>query len=402
MKILMACGGTGGHIFPAFSVAEELKQRDPGAKIVYVCGKMDIENAIFKIVTGEKVTSVEGAPFRGLRSLLSPLFLIKLIRGLWQSLRVLTRERPDLVAGFGGHFSFPIVCIARLLRIPTLIHEQNVVPGKANKVLVKFVDAVALSFNETREALRIKDHFRVTGNPIRSAIEKDRRAEALDTFHFSSDRSTLLVLGGSQGAESINLLFLGALSFIPEPLKKRVQVLHLCGRMATAVVEEAFKKAGISGKAYSFFERMDLAYGVTDLALGRAGATFLAEIRAKNIPAILIPYPAADGHQLVNAKVFCREGRSMFWEQKDMTSEKLAEALTEFINKIAAQGRTEPRDPRKIYEGPKNPRSLLADYMMETMRHTEFRINDKHVAVSDFGARQGKRRRHSGNYADDE
>ncbi len=365
---MMACGGTGGHVFPAFSVSEELKRMDPGTKIIYVCGKMDIENAIFKIVTGEKVFSVEGAPFRGLRSLLSPSFLIKLTKGLGQSFSILLREKPDLVAGFGGHFSFSVVLIANWLKIPTLIHEQNVVPGKANKVLAKFVDAVALSFDETRGELRLRNNFRVTGNPIRSAIEKDCRAEALDYFCFSNDRSTLLVLGGSQGAESINSLFLGVLSFIPKSLKERIQVLHLCGRMSTAAVEQAFKKEGISGKAYSFFERMDLVYGVTDIALGRAGATFLEEIRVKNIPAILIPYPAADGHQLVNAKNFCREGRSVFWEQKDLTNEKLAEGLTEFMNKIISREKTGLKDSRKSFVEPKNSRVLLADYMMETMR----------------------------------
>ena len=368
MKIVMACGGTGGHIFPAFSVAEELKRRDPGVKILYVCGKMDIENAIFKIVAGEEVFSVEGAPFRGLRSLLNPVFLIKLVRGLWQSFRILVREKPDLVAGFGGHFSFSVVLIARWLKVPTLIHEQNVVPGKANKLLARFVDAVALSFSETRGELGSKNNFRVTGNPIRSSIEKDCRAEALKYFRFSGDRSTLLVLGGSQGAESINVLFLGALSFIPKSLKERIQALHLCGRMAATDAEEAFEKAGIIGKAYSFFERMDLIYGVTDLALGRAGATFLEEIRVKNIPAILIPYPAADGHQWVNAKNFCRQGRSVFWEQKDLTSKKLAEGLTEFMNRIHSQKKREPDNLRKISGELENPRTLLADYMTETMR----------------------------------
>ncbi|OIO39601.1 MAG: hypothetical protein AUJ72_00530 [Candidatus Omnitrophica bacterium CG1_02_46_14] len=362
----MACGGTGGHIFPAFSVAEELKRRDPSIEIVYVCGKMDIENAIFKIVAGQKVFSVEGAGFRGFGSLLNPAFLLKLTTGLWQSFRILMKEKPDLVAGFGGHFSFSMTFIASILRVPTLIHEQNVVPGKANKVLAHFVDAVALSFEETRGKLGLKKHFRVTGNPIRSAIERECREEALPYFGFTKDRTTLLVLGGSQGAESINVLFLEALSFIPPSLKRQIQVLHLCGKMKIDFVEEAFRQAGVLGKAYSFFDRMDLVYGVTDFALGRAGATFLEEIRVKNIPAVLIPFPLSDGHQRENAKVFCRNHDSVYKEQKDLTGEKLAEALIEFLNKITDKKNIKPVRGTDADREPLNSRVLLADYMLET------------------------------------
>ncbi len=371
MKIMMACGGTGGHIFPAFSVAEEIKERDISAEIVYVCGKLDIENAIFKIVSDEKVVSVESAPFRGARSLFSPIFLIKLIQGLWQSFRILQNEKPDLVTGFGGYFAFPIVLVASWMRIPTLIHEQNVIPGKANKALAGIVDGVALSFPETRQWLDPKGECRVTGNPVRLAIERDCRPEALRFFGFDDHRVTLLVLGGSQGAESINVLFLGALPLMADSVKNKIQVVHLCGRMAATTAEEALKKHGVLGKAYSFFERMDLIYSVSDLALGRAGATFLSEISVKKIPAILIPYPSADEHQLANAKAFCRGKDSVYREQKDLTSGKLAEELVHFINKVFAEksGQTDIRQNGHAEQV--NSRSLLADYMVEKLRKNE-------------------------------
>ena len=361
----MACGGTGGHIFPAFSVAEELKLRDPNTQIIYVCGKRDIENAIFKIVAGEKIVSMESVPYRGLRSFLIPVFLLKLVKGLYKSLRLLRGEKPDLVVGFGGYTSFPVTFAAWGLGIPTLVHEQNVIPGKANRVLARVVKGVALSFTETRSTLKLKKNFVITGNPIRSAIEKDCCEEALAYFQFSKSKQTLLVLGGSQGAESVNILFLGALKAIPEDLKEKIQVLHLCGKMAAATAEEALRMAGISGRVYSFFERMDLAYSITDLALGRAGATFLAEIRAKQIPAILVPYPSGDGHQLVNARAFCRVHEAVMAEQKDLTSAKLAEMLTIFLNKISKNGR-QNHEP-EIEEIP-NARGLLADFMMEVMK----------------------------------
>ena len=360
MKIILACGGTGGHIFPAFSVAEEIRRRDPSVRIIYVCGRKDIETAIFKIVSGETVVSIESAAYRGFRSLLSPSFLIKLFKGFGIAFKLIVNEKPDLVAGFGGHFSFPMALIARFLGVPTLIHEQNVIPGKANRVLCKFVNAIALSFPETQDYLGLKKNFRVTGNPIRSAIEKDCRNEALEFFHFSPEKRTLLVLGGSQGAESINILFLGALKLLPDAFREKIQVLHLCGKMAITTTEEALSKVGISGRAYSFFERMDLVYGVTDLALGRAGATFLAEIDAKQIPAILVPYPLADGHQLVNAKIFCRNHDAMIAEQKDLTSENLAEVLEQFLTRLSKKDRS-----AVISANRKNSRGLLADYMMD-------------------------------------
>ena len=180
MKILLACGGTGGHIFPAFSVAEELKRRDPACEILYVCGKKDIEDAIFKMVKDEKVFSVTSAPFTGRSSLWNPVFLIKLFRGICQSAALLVRERPGAVVGFGGYFSFPVMLAAKLLGIPALVHEQNVVPGVANRFLSRFVDGVALSFEETGRYLPRSKGVRTTGNPIRSSIETSDRPPNAD------------------------------------------------------------------------------------------------------------------------------------------------------------------------------------------------------------------------------
>ena len=361
MKIILACGGTGGHIFPAFSVAEELKHRDPLTRLIYVCGHRDIENAIFKIVASETVIPIESAPYRGLSSLLSLAFLLKLIKGFWQSFRLVAREKPDLIAGFGGYYSFPVTFIGRCLGVRTLIHEQNVIPGKANKVLAKFADAVALSFPETRNYLAVDHRSRVTGNPIRSLIEKDCRREALDFFGFSEEKRTLLVLGGSQGAESINSLFLGALKFFPERLKETTQILHLCGKMAVATSEEAFRKAGIRGKTYSFFERMDLVYAVADMAIGRAGATFLAEIGVKNIPAILVPYPHGDGHQLVNAEIFSQTHAAVVIRQEGLTPLILSEALENFLKE-------ENQVPKSKANAADPARTLFVNFIQEAMR----------------------------------
>lgn len=361
MKLVFACGGTGGHIFPAFSVAEELKTRNPNVRVLYVCGRLDIESDIFKRVIRENVFSIESAPFRGGRSVLSPGFLIKLAKGFASAAGLLKRERPDAVVGFGGYFSFPIILAARAQGIPCLIHEQNVVLGVANRILRPYVNGTALSFAETKAYLGNDVKLRVTGNPIRRSIERDvRKEEALDFFGFQKERKTVLVLGGSQGAESINTLFLAALSHVTEAFRKKIQVLHLCGRMRPREAEEKIRQTGVPAKAFSFFDRMDLAYAAADLAVGRAGATFLAEISTKNIPALLIPYPFGNGHQKLNADVFSRTHRTKVEVQKDLTAEKMALDL----EALAAEGWA-------VFSGPSsvdlktNARKLLADFIME-------------------------------------
>jgi UDP-N-acetylglucosamine--N-acetylmuramyl-(pentapeptide) pyrophosphoryl-undecaprenol N-acetylglucosamine transferase len=359
VKLVFACGGTGGHIFPAFAVAEELEKRDPSTQIIYVCGKKDIEHSIFKIVAGRKVISVDSAPFRGKLSLLKPSFLIKLASGFFQSFKLLMREKPDAVVGFGGHFSFPVIAMAKMLKIPTMIHEQNVIPGMANRVVASWVDGVALSFGDTVKYLPKKSKVKVTGNPIRSSIEKDCRQDALEFFHFSKDKVTLLALGGSQGSESINSVFLEAVKLLPVAVKSQIQVLHLCGKMSPESSEWILKEQGVKAKAYSFFERMDLAYGVTDIAIGRSGATFLAEIAAKKIPGILIPYAYAGGHQKINAESFARDYRARVIEQKDLTPECLKGALVEMLGQNSKNGDSAIQSL--------NARVLLADYIQEVL-----------------------------------
>ncbi len=331
-SLVFACGGTGGHIFPALSVGEEIQKRDPHRRILYVCGKKDIESAIFKIARNENVTCIQSAPFLSALSFVSPIFLLLLIRGFIQSIALLRRERPALVLGFGGYASFPVLMAAKVLNIPTMVHEQNVIPGKANRWMAGQVRAVAISFAETERYLPQVRQKRVTGNPIRSRVERECRQEALSFFGFSQEKKTLLVLGGSQGAESINTLFLQCLSYLSASTRQEFQVLHLCGRMNPQDSEQSCARQGIFAKAYSFFDAMDLAYSAADFCVGRAGATFLAEIRARRVPVLLVPYPFGDGHQRANAKVFQRECGARVAEQKELDPKKMAMILEEMMD----------------------------------------------------------------------
>lgn len=364
MKILLACGGTGGHIFPAFSVAEELRRRHPDAELVYVCGKKDIESVIFKIIAGEKILSIDSAPFQGSVPFLRPMNLIKLLSGFFKGLLVLLHEKPDLIVGFGGYLSFPLLLAGFFLRKKTLIHEQNVVPGLANRWLALLTNGVALSFSETTPYFRRKKMVRVTGNPIRSSIELASRDEALRFFGFSKDKWTILVLGGSQGSESINRFFVEMLQTLPKELCDGIQVLHLCGKMPVEVARRALRGAGVEGKVYSFFERMDLVYAVSDLAIGRAGATFLAEIETKGIPALLVPYPYGNGHQLLNAQVHARHYEARVLEQKNLTGQRFQDEVVHFIRESKGRRNPLPSTGGRL-RSPVNARERLADFIEE-------------------------------------
>ena len=352
---LFACGGTGGHIFPALSVGEELGRRGQ-ARILYICGKKEIENAIFGFQNAPEVISMEVLPYQGLKSLIRPFFWLCLVRSFFQSVKLIRRERPALVVGFGGYVSFPVIAAAKCLSVPALIHEQNVLPGKANRVLAPYVDGIAASFPETPEWLKGKK-TRVTGNPIRSIIERDCREEAVRFFGFEPQKKTLLVLGGSQGAESINTFFLNSLKVMTSLQKNNLQVLHLCGRMRPEDAEQACREHGVFARAFSFFNRMDLAYAAADFCVGRAGATFLAEVKTRSIPVLLVPYPFGDGHQRANAKVYQKLIGARVCEQKELNAEKLAEILGEMMREISTSS-------LRPQVGP-NARIALAEFIEE-------------------------------------
>lgn len=352
-SLVFACGGSGGHIFPAVAVADELAMRRPDVSVTFVSSGRDIENEIFRSVAGRRVVGLGSHAAAG--PLWHPLFLLRLVRDVRSAASFLKTEKPRAVVGFGGRGSFAAVAAARLCGVPTLIHEQNVKPGLANRLLALGTDAVATSFDQTRLAAR---RLRVTGNPIRHFIERDCRAEALAFFGFAADKVTLLVLGGSQGAESVNTLFLEAAPHLDEGIRRRIQVLHLCGRMAPAESEKRLAQSGVAARAFSFFDRMDLAYSAADVALGRAGATFLAEMEARRLPAILVPYPYAGAHQSANAQVVAGRTGARVAEQKTLTGERLAAMLSESLAAASPRGGSVP--------GPDPSRAKLTQFILET------------------------------------
>jgi len=328
MKILVACGGTGGHIFPALSFLETLKSKQKDLDVTVVITKRKIES---RIVPREyKVAYISLSPLRlsfGAKNLIA---LIKLPVGILQSVCIILKFHPTVVVGFGGYATFPLVFFAKAFGIKTIIHEQNVRSGMANKILAGFADKIAISFPETREYFESsRDKIILTGNPLRKDFFKVSKKEALGFFGFSENKFTILVTGGSQGSAKINKVFIEALSGIQD--KNRLQVIHLSGMKDFEVLASEYKNIDISLKLFEFLKPMHYAYCASDLVISRAGATTVSEIIFFALPAIIIPYPFAYQHQLANARILTDRGAAVLIEESALNAFTLKEAITDLF-----------------------------------------------------------------------
>ncbi len=315
-KVIISTGGTGGHIFPALSVIEEIKRRFPQCRILFVGGRYGPEK---RLVTRAgidfKALPVRGILGKGPKAFVSLFFLLQ---SLVKAFFLLRSFRPDLVIGFGGYAGFCMVRVASLLRIPTAIHEQNSVPGASNRMLARKVQKVFLTFPGSdfggKEGI-------VTGNPVRKGI--------IDLFYEQqavADRvSSLLVLGGSQGAQAINEAVIRAL---PDFRRKGIMLWHQTGKKHFAAVKAAYDEYYPQARVFPFIEDMSEAYRFADLVLCRAGATTIAELMLAGKPSILVPYPyAAHNHQMKNAKMVEEAGATLVLSQSSLEQVGLVEVV---------------------------------------------------------------------------
>jgi UDP-N-acetylglucosamine--N-acetylmuramyl-(pentapeptide) pyrophosphoryl-undecaprenol N-acetylglucosamine transferase len=326
VKLLIAGGGTGGHLFPGIAMAEELTSRQPQNAVVFVGTARGLEaSAIPRAGYVLELIEVTGLKGKGLLGVLRGL--LRLPGALLQSLRLLRRQRPDVVLGVGGYASGPVLLAAWLLRIPTAIQEQNAVPGITNRLLGLFVGAVFTAFPEAASHFpRAKVHD--LGNPIRRALLENflkpggaGPCEDPNLFH-------LLVLGGSQGARRINEVMPKAAALLSAPLRARLCVTHQTGASAVAPIEEAYREAGVRGEVVAFIDDMSRAYQQANLLVCRAGASTLAEIAVCHRASILIPFPfAADDHQTRNASVLVSAGAALMIPESELTPERLSAAI---------------------------------------------------------------------------
>jgi UDP-N-acetylglucosamine--N-acetylmuramyl-(pentapeptide) pyrophosphoryl-undecaprenol N-acetylglucosamine transferase len=326
LRIIFAGGGTGGHVFPALAIAEEIRKLEPGAEVFFIGTKNKIE---------ARVVPAKGYPFRsiwisGWSRRLNPgsmLFPIKLMVAMIQSYGLIREIKPDVVVGTGGYVCGPVVRAARLLRIPTVIQEQNSYPGATTRMLARHADLVHITFDETRKYLRRLDNVQTSGNPTRSELDAVPREAALKKFGFDPKRPVMLVFGGSQGAATINRAVLESL-----PVLERFggQLLWITGKTMYDAVRE--RTAGKEGYVVvGFMDDMASAYSAASFALCRAGATTIAELTRTGVPSILVPYPfAAANHQEVNARTLTGRGAARMIKDADL-SEQLASVLEEFL-----------------------------------------------------------------------
>lgn len=325
---MIACGGTGGHLFPGLAVAEVLHER--GHEVVLLVSEKEIDAVAlsdrpeFRI---EKLSSI------GMPSFSSPAFLKFLRRG-WESVshcrRLLRRYRPAAILGMGGFTSAAPVLAAYLQGIPSFIHESNAIGGRANKLTARCATKVLLGFQECAASFP-KAEVCVTGTPVRHDLGiRLPREQALASFNLSLDKKTLLVMGGSQGAAKINkLLFKSASLLKSEP----IQMIHLTGEHDVDLAAVNYQREGMPAYVASFHHRMNEVYSAADLIVSRAGAASLSEISYFGLPSVLIPFPfAADRHQHANAAVFKSAGASEVLEESEIKPQKLVELMKSLLH----------------------------------------------------------------------
>ncbi len=320
MRVLIAGGGTGGHLFPGIALAEEVVTRHPRNDVVFVGTQRGLEARVVP-ANGFVLEKISARGLKGMGALKLLAGVLALPLAFLESWRILRRYRPDVVVGVGGYASGPVVLTAWLLRIPTALQEQNALAGLTNRVLGRFVDAAFVSFEEARRFFPAK-RAQLLGNPIRRGL--------LENFLRSSkphERFTVLVFGGSLGAHGLNTRVVGALEHLAA-VKGELSIVHQTGKQDLEAVKRGYAERGIDADVREFIDDMSSAYLGADLVVCRAGATTLAELTVCKKPAILVPFPfATDDHQAVNARALVDAGAALMFREAELTGEGLARAI---------------------------------------------------------------------------
>jgi UDP-N-acetylglucosamine--N-acetylmuramyl-(pentapeptide) pyrophosphoryl-undecaprenol N-acetylglucosamine transferase len=327
MRVIIAGGGTGGHLFPGLAVAEEFRNRDAQTEVIFVGTEFGIE---------ARVVPREGYPIRFLRAeglVGKSVFkkiraMVKVLFSIVDSYRIIRTVSPDIVIGVGGYASGAIMLVAFLMSMPAMILEQNSIPGLTNKILGRFINNVCITYQESMSFFQNSKTF-LTGNPVRMQVLKGSVESAYKLFSLEKGLFTVFTFGGSSGARSINRTMVDALNYMPD-LRDKIQFLHQTGLNDYETTRDAYRKAGFKGTITPFIYQMGEAYAVADIVISRAGATTLAELTALGKPAILVPYPyAAGNHQELNARKLLEMGAAKMMLDRELKGEALAENIRE-------------------------------------------------------------------------
>lgn len=325
MKVVIATGGSGGHIFPALHVADELRTK--GHEVIFM--------GTFGMAAG-RITS-RGFPVhelnaKGLAGQSLKNFILaagRMIVAIFRARGLLKEVRPDVVAGFGSYGAFPVVFGAIWQRIPVLIHEQNVRPGRANALLARWVDKVAISFTQSQKYLRPSPRVILTGCPAKQKPPKVDREILFQRFGLKSSGRTILILGGSQGSRRINAVFIETALILKKECN--FQVIHVAGKEDVLKLRQHYEYLQVPHYVCDFMDDIEKAYVVADLAISRAGAVSITELQHFGVPSILIPYPFAGGHQKENALVLVESRQAAMIEEGSLSPLRLRDMILSFF-----------------------------------------------------------------------
>ncbi len=336
VRMLLTGGGTGGHLFPGLAAAQALQRRRPGSEVLFIGTRRKIDTARMR---GAGIVSraifCHGLKGKNLLELAKALGVLPV--SLLQAMYHIHRFRPQVALGVGGYVTGPVMLAARLLGVPTIIHEQNSVPGLANRKLGRLVDRICVSLPGS-EVFFPRPKVVLTGNPVRENILE----LAAGPRREPGPSPTVLVLGGSQGARGVNTLVTEAFCGHRQGLLAGISLIHQTGSADCSWVRERYSEAGQDAETAPFFDDMAQVYKKADLVVSRAGATTLSELAVLGKPAVLVPYPyAADNHQQRNGSYYEQGGGALQFTEETLTGEKLAQVVHDLIHdhrKLAAMG----------------------------------------------------------------
>ncbi len=366
-RVIIAGGGTGGHIYPGIAVAKKLLEKDPHLRIIFVGSRASLDR---------RILAREGIPHRSLyvsglarkstsERLKGLLFLpLAMIQSLW----LLMRFRPHLSIGVGGYASGPLILLAALLGFPTMIQEQNVYPGATNRILSKFARISAVSFGETRRYLKGKTV--VTGNPVRPGFYRIKRGiKEKGRFH-------LLIFGGSQGAHIINKNMVEALAYLKE-YRSLLQIVHQTGEREHKMIAEAYQSMGFKARIEPYIYDIIPHYDRADLVVCRSGATTIAELTAAGKASVLIPIAASAGeHQLRNARSLANSGAAVVIEEQELNGRLLAEQIIALMKNPT---RLQQMEYNSHQLGQRQAAEVMANLALELMGGESFDTSSEKV-----------------------
>ena len=320
LRVIIAGGGTGGHLFPGLAIAQEFMTRNNSNRVVFVSTGNPLERSVLSKTDFELETiKAEGIKGRGLWNQIKSA--LKIPGGIMESLRILKNHKPHLVFGLGSYSAGPVVIGAWLRGNKIALHEQNILPGITNRILARFADRIFVSFTDTETRFG-PQKTRLTGNPVRKELLNHQPVDQTP----DSKSFCVLIIGGSQGAHSINMAVMEALNHLTN--KESLYFIHQTGTADEQMVKDAYRRLEIPAKVQSFFRQMAPLYKQADLIICRAGATTVAEVTALGKAVIFIPFPfAADDHQALNANTMARQGAAEIILEKDLNPRDLGQKI---------------------------------------------------------------------------